>query len=820
MDIDFDSGESKKNIFGDSYYPLVNSNVFTNNSSKTVFDKYLNDTFVAEDTLYIIIGTDSGLLPSYLKNKFTKNRQGRKFIFIDYASVAEAIDFSEFPEWIECYTTSFYLGALSSLEVEFIASKKVSLVKSLAVIDAKYNQPYDEIWNHFEQEYTDLWFSDVASATKSFIHTQLLNIHRNIKPIKSIKGCLEGKNVLLIGGGPSFDDTLEWVKQHQYNLIVIAAGRMASKLIQESIIPDFYVSVDPYNASFDNAKKILFSSKGCILLNAYHISPLLLNEWEHNNTYFGELLPWGDSSENSSAPGPTVMHSALHQVVFLGAKKVYLTGVDMCFKGSKTHASGNIEDQFDNKIGMTNLKQVETYSGSMAETDQAFSSGVIALESLVKSYQDYAPDCAIYNLSQDAAKVAGIEYQTLDNICLNKDTSIFIMKSINKLLYVSKEEYQQFFKLQLKVIQKKRLLLKDSLSIANLGTKQVKGYTENKSNSNKVIKLRKKLDKQLKDMEETIYQYGRSYFKEAFKPLDDKNNMSKEEAISTFGIYFVAASKSITDFVSQLDNSIVILKRRQEEFAEHSSPSKLLYSWKNNFEMGRYRIWQHYNPDATLTQLDKEALATAKAWFEIKINNEDTAHASFLKGRGTAVKDLFSKVITSYEKQNTTEFEAINKQLTLIGSGDARQLEILITGLEADLNKNEGIAVESYKQISCKPMLPFVLKRLLQLAMNREDHEQALINLEQLCNFSLDYMVLYADYLAMLGQLELAQTVLQQYIQLHPDNVSALLKLAELSLKRGLKDDALLALKQAEALDENNPQLIKMIGICESSQQG
>lgn len=56
---------------------------------------------------------------------------------------------------------------------------------------------------------------------------------------------LEGKNCLIVGGGPSVDEQLEEIRSNREKLIVIAVGTIARKLIKEEIRPDVIVITDP-----------------------------------------------------------------------------------------------------------------------------------------------------------------------------------------------------------------------------------------------------------------------------------------------------------------------------------------------------------------------------------------------------------------------------------------------------------------------------------------------------------------------------------------------------------------------------------------------
>jgi len=814
MNLDFNPGESLTNPFGEHYFPEINGNVFENSSSATVFGRYFKETFKNEDTLYIIAGTDSGLLPFYLAEHYKAGRGGRKFIFLDYPSVFEDIDITGLPDWVECYPADFSIGVLSQTEVEYMASGKMALIKSLAVIDAKFQEGYGQLLSHVEDEYRKLMFAEnVTSVTRSFVDAQLMNIHRNIQPIKLLRGFLKQRDVLMIGGGPSLDDSIDWIKEHAEKFIIFAAARTSARLLKEGITPDFLVSVDPHDLSFDNSKRMLEFEKDTILMNCHHINPKLLNQWALNAVYFGEALPWGESEENSSSPGPTVIHSALHQAIFMGAKNVYLTGVDLCFYNGQTHASGSAESEIG-KLGVKHLTQVETYSGDMAETDQAFSSGVDSLAWLIKGYEIHSPESRVYNLSRFAAKVEGVDY--LDKAEVELDAlqdKTALISEMNQVLDVDLKAMLKHQQVSLKAFQKKRLLLKDTIKLAEQGLKLTEQYHQDTADSDKIVKVKSKLDKKLGDMGEMLYHYGIDYFRDAFRPVEDEEQMTEQEITLTLEAYFKGMKRSCNDFIAQLEKSISILKNRIEEYQPDSQPENLINHWINYFEPGRYRIWQHYHSNSSLTEQGQQALDDAAALLKKNIEHVDTKQAKLLKDRSLSPPELHAKALSAYDKQDVASLNEIQEQLKKVTGFEGEQLTFLLRGMVADIERNDELAVESYSAITFKPFKLLSLKRLLDYAMQANQHEQVLIYLEGLIEFSFEYMLPYADYLALLGQDEFAYGVVDAFTKQMPEHFSALLKLAEFALKVGKTEEALLALQAAEKLEPNNPQVKQMIGL-------
>ena len=66
---------------GERYLHEVNRQLFANHSSRSVFDAQLDIDMSHENTLFIIVGTDSGLLLSYLADQLPG--KGSHIIFVE-----------------------------------------------------------------------------------------------------------------------------------------------------------------------------------------------------------------------------------------------------------------------------------------------------------------------------------------------------------------------------------------------------------------------------------------------------------------------------------------------------------------------------------------------------------------------------------------------------------------------------------------------------------------------------------------------------------------------------------------------------------------
>ena len=79
------SNTLKTNIFNERYLYSINRDSFSKVSASAIFEAEFKTKIFDENTLYIILGTDSGLLPQYLQKQGIP--AGTRYLFIELNEV-------------------------------------------------------------------------------------------------------------------------------------------------------------------------------------------------------------------------------------------------------------------------------------------------------------------------------------------------------------------------------------------------------------------------------------------------------------------------------------------------------------------------------------------------------------------------------------------------------------------------------------------------------------------------------------------------------------------------------------------------------------
>ena len=368
-------GEVVQNEFGDVFFADINAQSFSHQSANTLFERYVFPRLESKERVYLIIGTDSGLLANAIEARFADDLGARQFIFIEHPSLLAHFGDLNFPSWLRVVSSE--TDIMTFLEKEYlqaIADNKLVLIESIALIDG--HESYVAIKKHLSERITAYnYYRGARINVGNFNRAILRNLPFNIFPLEEYQGALNGMNAVVIGAGPSLDDSIEWIQKNKQNLVVFAVARVAKRLRDANIQVHFFLSVDPNLDSFFNSREMLKTDYQSILINNNHVNPSLLSQWQGHSIYFDPLYPWLQQDAGTiMSIGNTVTHFALGAAVILGAKSIYLAGVDMCYKGNKTHVGGSDENELG-KYYITQRSSVKTYRNEWAETTLIFDQG-------------------------------------------------------------------------------------------------------------------------------------------------------------------------------------------------------------------------------------------------------------------------------------------------------------------------------------------------------------------------------------------------------------------------------------------------------------
>jgi len=396
---------------------------FSKSHAQAVLAEQFGERLHQEDRLYIIVGSDSGQLLRYIHEHAPLPR-GSRWLIIEPDDIRQTLrlnpmvdaycdDFVQlvgFDEWQE-------QAALLQLPAYFRIDG-VRLERSLGALDGTDPQ-YIEITAELDAHLTAERFRTTAELNLApFIEPNILsaaNFHGGIDRFDKL---FAGRRAVIIAGGPSLDEQVDWLMEHRDALFVIAVSRVSGRLQDVGITPDIVVTVDPFPISLTVSRQMFDFPEQTVLMASSHPFPGITNRWPHSLFCTGPLVPWEDKTVNDRyalpSGGPTVTHMAAQLTVHMGFDEVVFCGLDLCHTSDgRTHAAGSSEAAAGPIMDFSALP-VTTNDGDWAWTTPDYFAGIQAMAAIAEQ----SHSVRFINPSAKAAAIDGVELVPLDSIAV------------------------------------------------------------------------------------------------------------------------------------------------------------------------------------------------------------------------------------------------------------------------------------------------------------------------------------------------------------------------------------------------------------------
>lgn len=788
------------NKFGDTYLYAINRGTFDKISANVVFETTFSKSLLQEDTLNIIIGTDSGLLPKYITEQGIPS--GSRYIFIETQDILDTLNqhhlLGDFPTEIACLTADEWLEKASDFKIDqYLYIGAVKSFNSICAQQFARNEYAELSWTIKETLHTLHWQHNAAIGNESFIIRQLENATDNLLPAGLLKNAFKNQTVIILAGGPSLSNILPWVKQNRSKLTVFSVSRISRQLVANGINPDFVFSVDPQAISTDYSKEMFQFGSDTIFIHAYHVHPRLLNQWPYTSLYLGERLPWKSiiNPENLDSIGPTVTNTALNTAYFFGFERILLAGFDLCYtKEGITHAKGSNEQLAGPKYKLTSL-QVETYNGEKRPTGQDF---YTALEVLSQQAEIITADQRkIINLAPTAAKARTIEHIPPEKIELTEIEIApidIVAKHIPKVSDTDlKEDFEALtteLKKALHQISNIKKLANKAIEINNRMYNK-EGLIENYRDKRNLDIIEKQLNRRYKVHGNLVKRFGLRNFLKITAP--HKSDWNAEKAKDVGLVYYQSYLTGAKHLIELIEDTLQRTQTRQEEQKNNPNFTMLFTQWNKDQCFNRARIWLKNHPNTHLPEPIATEFESFSEKFDAFIKND--ASKRYAQNRTVSrLPDVKARALLLLKHKKNEELHDLLNALTIDDKEPNKASYLkLISAFIAEIEENYDIALGFYDEIlnyENSPLLEEALLRIALISINQQNNENAFLALECLSQLSPLYLPFYAESARILGQLMIAIDSYNAYIAQFPNDTSVKLKLANLYLENRIPDAA------------------------------
>lgn len=819
MDGNSSLGPLLVNSFGDRYLYELNGAAFDKIGSEASFLKHFDKELFEENSLYVIVGSDSGLLPQHIIKQGLP--EGSYYIFIEPPAVLDRLKevLSEHGLHKKIIVTNADEWVLRAKEIEFqnfVYLGNLKFFLSFAATDGRYSD-YLDLSNHLQEELEKIrWGLNAELGAELFHLRQLENLPENQVSAVCLQGTFKNKMAIVLAGGPSLDEVLSWVIENRDSFVVIAVSRIARRLLEVDLSPDLIVSVDPNQLSFDISKEMLELWEKTVFINKYHVVSTLLGQWCGRSLFLGPRVPW-DSPLNEGtidSPGPTVTNSAIDLAVKMGCGKVFLAGVDLCHsRDGYTHAQGSNERRVGPQLGKGQL-WIETNGGWMAETtpDFHFAATQIGTQANLAKQQG----CQIVNLSENSAKMDEVEYVSLSKVKLSKlpNSAIkMILESIPSDTIDSRSTYYQKALNELIRAQNSFREIK-KLSVAGLKANDVffgrqAGGKGNHRYKAKMDRIEKKLKKDFSDFSPLVKKFGIRGFLRLTQGDQDRE-WDRDEVERLGRIYYEAYRDSAGRLLEIVDEAGERMRTRLEEEKAQPDFQQLFARWTRDQQPGRSLVWKYKHPQQQISEDTISKFNSLGRAFKESQQQQETSHMQRTRN-WSEIGQVRGKLLSLFKQKQTESLNCLVDNLANLDGAQARSLYCLGKGYLAELDGKVDNALAEYQQLfdiqeqeQDLPIMEDALRCLLNLSLQREDYGNAKIAAECLSGISVIYLPYYADLLWLLGEKHPALDLYANYLDRVPDDLAVMMKLGRYYQELGVKEGAELMFSTVLEKDSNN----------------
>lgn len=192
-----------------------------------------------------------------------------------------------------------------------------------------------------------LHYSSIQEQKQSLDENFCYNQLRKDSPIDNIRHLFEGKTAIYMGGGPSTETKLHYIKDYissHPGTVTVCAGKVYRTLLDAAFTPDYVLITDPKAGLVWQTENIP-ETKTELLYIATASYPAVRAFQGKCHIFYQSGYPESEEFANEhgyllASTGGSVSTAAIDLLIQLGCSKVITTGLDLAYPEGKTHAFG------------------------------------------------------------------------------------------------------------------------------------------------------------------------------------------------------------------------------------------------------------------------------------------------------------------------------------------------------------------------------------------------------------------------------------------------------------------------------------------------
>lgn len=373
------------------------------------------------DSLIFLFGIDTGAYLDELRKCLCA--QNRVIIFEPNRSV-----FNQFPSDLgdQIHLVFYKEELVKQIFNECISYKNINNIyfHAFGNYERIYKKEHDRLIEHLD--WTIMNAASQVYLAKRFKNVFVRNMIANMKitdqatPIHKYLFSNTDVPAIIVSGGSSLDQNIkDMIKQKDKlkDYFIITGSRTVNALVQNGIMPDMIVSVDPVDANYDMMKEHLDLN---VPLAFYEYSNrYLLKEYKGEKILISLLFSHtikGMEHLKAVYCGGSVSHACIDIANMLGCSPILLVGQDFAHTNNKHHADSALFP-YDSSIRYDTQIFTKDIHGNLTGTTITLDSFRRNLEYYISRYKDQ-PRVRFINCSY-GAEIKGAPHKELSEILEN-----------------------------------------------------------------------------------------------------------------------------------------------------------------------------------------------------------------------------------------------------------------------------------------------------------------------------------------------------------------------------------------------------------------
>lgn len=264
------------------------------------------------------------------------------------------------------------------------------------------------------KRFAPLWKRNCA------LNKDRLKTQKNILPLK---GGIRAP-FLVLAAGPSLIKILPHLCKLKGRVITVAVDSALRSCKKFNFTPDFTLITDAQRAAYLHIAGV----EGDVLIAPLEVYPAVFRSSFKKILLCKSATPFGEKEDLGDLDsGGSVACSAVNFSQFCGANKIFLSGLDLSYPKSGTHAKGCLTEiaaiERSNRLNppftfnargvfSANTRIGEDYEGRPIKTDDKMTLFGYYLEKRIENFKD----CALFTLNPSGLKIKGVAVTSIDEL--------------------------------------------------------------------------------------------------------------------------------------------------------------------------------------------------------------------------------------------------------------------------------------------------------------------------------------------------------------------------------------------------------------------